>query len=158
MNCTQCGQQVSETTRFCPSCGTPVGATPVSSAPVSSAPISSTPVRGTRIGGAPSKPESRGKLVAILGGVGLLLIIAAGVWYIKRPQPGSSTVALQTTQPTGGDPGKATPAQISGFDWSGLSPEQLQSARAALDEAIAKEERARASSSNAAPADAKSTP
>jgi hypothetical protein len=51
---------------------------------------------------------------------------------------------------------KIAPAQIIGFDWSGLSPEQLQSARAALDEAIAKEEQSRAGISKAAHAGGKS--
>ena len=132
MNCFKCGQQVSDTARFCPGCGTPIG-------------------------GGPSRPTPRGRLIAILGGVALLLIAAAVVWFIKRPQPGGSASALPA-QPTGGDSVKIAPEQISGFDWSGLSPEQLQSARAALDEAIAKEERARASTSNAAPADGKNTP
>ena len=44
MNCIKCGQQVSDTARFCPSCGTPVG-------------------------GGPSRPTTRGRLIAILGGV-----------------------------------------------------------------------------------------
>jgi hypothetical protein len=133
MNCTKCGQPVSDTAHFCPGCGTPVG-------------------------GGPSRPTTGGRLIAILGGaVALLLIAAAAVWFIKRPQPSGSAAALQA-QPAAPDSPKIAPAQIGGFDWSGLSPEQLQSARAALDEAIAKEERARAGASNPAPADGKNTP
>ena len=143
MNCVKCGQQVSDTARFCPSCGTPVG-------------------------GGPSRPTTRGRLIAILGGVAVLLIAAAVVWFIKRPQTDGSAAALPAQPagsaaplpalPIGGDSVKIAPAQIGGFDWSGLSPEQLQSARAALDEAIAKEEGARARTSNAPLGDGKNTP
>jgi hypothetical protein len=134
MNCIKCGQQIPETARFCPGCGTPVG-------------------------GGRSKPEIRRRLIAIIGGgVAVLLLIAAAMLYMTRPQP-SAAVAPQTQTP-GGDSVKAqiTPAQITGFDWSGLSPEQLLSARAALDEAIAKEEQSRAGISNAAHAGGKSVP
>jgi hypothetical protein len=136
MNCIKCGQQIPETARFCPGCGTPVG-------------------------GGRSKPEIRRRLIAIIGGgVAVLLLIAAAIVYMKRPQPGAvAAVAPQTLTP-GADSVKAqiTPAQITGFDWSGLSAEQLQSARAALDEAIAKEEQSRAGISNAAHAGGKSVP
>ena len=136
MNCIKCAQEVSETARFCPACGTPVG-------------------------DGRSRPEIRRRLTIIGGGVAVLLIGAGAIFYIERPQPG--VVAAVTLQPPGGDsakiaPAQITPAQIAGFDWSGLSPEQLQSARAALDEAIAKEEQSRAGISKAAHAGGKSTP
>jgi hypothetical protein len=132
MNCIKCGQEVSETARFCPACGTPVG------------------------GGRPGT-EIRRRLIAIIGGgVAALVIVAAAVLYIKRPQPSVVPAVTPQAQPPGGDSVKIAPAQIIGFDWSGLSPEQLQSARAALDEAIAKEEQSRAGISKAAHAGGKS--
>ena len=138
MNCIKCAQEVSETARFCPACGTPVG-------------------------GGRSRPEIRRRLTIIGGGVAVLLILAAAIWYIKRPQPSVVPAVTLQAQPPGGDsakiaPAQITPAQIAGFDWSGLSPEQLQSARAALDEAIAKEEQSRAGISKAAHAGGKSAP
>ena len=137
MKCIKCGQEVSETARFCPACGTPVG-------------------------GGRSGPEIRRRRIALIGGgVAVLLIGAAAIFYIERPRP--SVVPAVTLQPPGGDsakiaPAQITPAQIAGFDWSGLSPEQLQSARAALDEAIAKEEQSRAGISKAAHDGGKSAP
>jgi hypothetical protein len=139
MNCIKCGQEVSETARFCPACGTPVG-------------------------GGRSRPETRRRLIAIIGGgVVVLLIVAAAMLYFKRPQPSVVPAVTLQAQPPGGEsakiaPAQITPAQIAGFDWSGLSPEQLQSARAALDEAIAKEEQSRAGISKAAHAGGKSAP
>jgi hypothetical protein len=139
MNCNKCGQEVSETTHFCPACGTPVGA-------------------------GRSRPEIRRRLIAIIGGgVAVLLIVVVAMLYIKRPQPSVVSAVTPQAQPPGGDsakiaPAQVTPAQIIGFDWSGLSPEQLQSARAALDEAIAKEEQSRAGISKAAHAGGTSTP
>ena len=123
MNCIKCGQQLSETARFCPLCGTPV------------------------VGGR-SRAEIRRRLI-IGGGVAVLLVVASAVLFFKRPQPSVVPVVAPQAQPPGGDspkiaPAQITPAQIAGFDWSGLSPEQLQSARTALDEAIAKEEQGRA--------------
>lgn len=135
MNCTKCGEQVLETARFCPACGTPVG------------------------GADASKAQRRGGLIAMVGGaLAVVLIAAAALVYVKRPQPSVAPAVALQAQAAGGDAAKATPAQIAGFDWSGLSPEQLQAARAALDAAIAKEEQGRLGKSNAAHADGKSVP
>jgi hypothetical protein len=135
MNCTKCGEQVLETARFCPACGTPVG------------------------GADASKVQSRGRLIAMLGGaLAVVIIAAAALFYAKRPQPSVAPAVAPQAQAPGGDAAKTTPAQIAGFDWSGLSPEQLQAARAALDAAIAKEEQGRLGKSNAAHADGKSVP
>jgi uncharacterized membrane protein len=139
MNCIKCGQEISETARFCPACGTPVD-------------------------GGRSRPEIRRILIAMIGGgVAVLLIVAAAMLYIRRPQPSVVPAVTLQAQPPDGDsariaPSQITPAQIIGFDWSGLGPEQLQSARAALDEAIAKEEESRTGISKAAHAGGKSAP
>ena len=139
MKCIKCGQEVSETARFCPACGTPVG-------------------------GGRSGPEIRRRRIALIGGgVAVLLIGAAAIFYIERPRPSVVPAVTLQAQPPGGDsaniaPSQITPAQIAGFDWSGLNPEQLQLARAALDEAIAKEEQSRAGISKAAHAGGNSAP
>jgi len=135
MNCTKCGEQVLETARFCPACGTPVG------------------------GAGPSKAQSRARLIAMIGGaLAVVVIAAAALFFINRPKPGVAPAVAPQAQAPGGDTAKMTPAQITGFDWPCLSPEQLQAARAALDAAIAKEEQGRLGKSNAAHPDGKSVP
>lgn len=135
MNCIKCGEPLPATARFCPACASPV------------------PGKLRAAGGpAQSTLEARRRRVAIVGGVGaaVALAIVAAFIYFKRGQPSAAPDTAPQPQASGADSAKVTPAQAAGFDWSGLNPEQLQAARAALDAAIAKEEQTRPGNSKAA--------
>jgi hypothetical protein len=143
MNCIKCGEPLPATARFCPACAAPV------------------PGNLRAAGGAAqSTLQARRRRIAIVGGVGAAVGVAivAALIYLNRAQPGvapgvaPSVVpgTAQQAQASGADSAKVTPAQAAGFDWSGLNPDQLQAARAALDEAIAKEEQTRKGNSKAA--------
>ncbi|HMD72321.1 MAG TPA: zinc ribbon domain-containing protein [Steroidobacteraceae bacterium] len=134
MNCSKCGAPLPATARFCPACAAPVAG-------------------NLRAAGGTDQSalEARRRRIAIVGGIGAAVAVAivAAFMNLNRTQP----VAPPTPQPaqaSGADSAKVTPAQAAGFDWSGLDPEQLQAARAALDEAIAKEEQTRPGNSKAA--------
>jgi zinc ribbon protein len=134
MNCIKCGEPLPPTARFCPSCAAPVAGN----------------LRGAG-GDALSTLEARRRRIAIAGAVGaaVAVAIAAAFIYLKRTPPVAPGAAPQVQAPNA-DSAKVSPAQAAGFDWSGLNPEQLQAARAALDEAIAKEEQTRPGNSKTA--------
>lgn len=135
MNCIKCGGQLLETARFCPACGTPVGGA--------------------------SRPQIRARLLVIGGVAAVVGIAIVGVLLFlnRTPPTAAAPVAVPQAPAPVADTAKIASAQIPGFDWSGLSPEQLQAARAALDQAIAKEEQGRTAKSGAAvPAAGKTAP
>ena len=127
MNCIKCGEPLPATARFCPACAAPVAGN----------------LRAAG-GAAQSTLETRRRRIAIAGGVGaaVAVAIAAAFIYLNRTPP-VAPGAAQQIEASGADSVRVTPAQAAGFDWSGLNPDQLQSARAALDQAIAKEEQSR---------------
>jgi zinc ribbon protein len=134
MNCIKCGEPLPPTARFCPSCAAPVAGNLRSAG-----------------GAAQSTREAGRRRIVIAGAAGaaVAVAIAAAVIYLKRAPPVAPGVVPQVQAPNA-DSAKLTPAQAAGFDWSGLDPEQLQAARAALDEAIAKEEQTRPGNSKTA--------
>jgi hypothetical protein len=113
--------------RFCPACGAPVDAAGAAAQP-------STP------------SASRRPLIAVIGGI-LLAAIAVSAYVVFKPAPtpavGAGAPLAQAQAPDAGTATPPSPAS-AGFDWSGLSPEELQAARLALDAAIATEEQAAA--------------
>lgn len=113
--------------RFCPACAAPIPGNSRANGPA-----------------AQSTLQARRRRIAIAGGVGAAVAIAivAALVYFKRAEPVAPGAAQPAPAPRA-DSAKVTPAQAAGFDWSGLNPEQLQAARAALDAAIAKEEQTR---------------
>jgi len=129
MNCIKCGGQLLETARFCPACGTPVGGA--------------------------SRPQIRARLL-VIGGVAALVAVAiiVALLFLNRAPPTAASPAAAPSaavpQAPVADSARITASQVTGFDWSGLSPEQLQAARAALDQAIAREEQGRTAKSGAA--------
>jgi len=132
MNCIKCGTPLPDTARFCPACAAPVDAS-----------------LGAESGAVQSVSQRRRRRLMFAGGAVVALGIgAAALVYFMRPSPiVPPTASAQVTRET---VVKLTPAQVTGFDWSGLSPEQLEAARAALDQAIAKEEQTRPGNSQAA--------
>ncbi len=127
MNCIRCGEPLPATARFCPACAAPVA-------------------ENLRGGAGPPQLElqRRRRRIAIAGGIGaaLALVLIGALIVLKPMRPNLAPGGAPAAQPPRAETATMTPAQIAGFDWSGLSPEQLQAARAALDEAIAKEEQA----------------
>ena len=113
--------------RFCPACAAPIPGNLRTTGPE-----------------AQSALQARRRRIAIDGGVGAAVAVAIVSAFVnfKRTQT-AAPVATQQPEASGADSAKVTPAQAAGFDWSGLNPEQLQAARAALDAAIAKEEQTR---------------
>jgi hypothetical protein len=143
MNCVKCGTPLLEGARFCQSCGTSVAeAVPAAVA---------------------QNPVQRHKRTLIAAGLaGGVIVIAIGVLLFIRHQSGTPEPAAATTQPTASAPAPGsseTPAVASatatasgGFEWSGLSPDEVIAARAALDQAITKEEKDAAPGTQGVPA------
>jgi len=133
MNCIRCGALLPAAARFCPACAAPID-------------------EGLRGDGGEAEAElqRRRRRVAIAGGGGALVALGIGAavfFYVGR-----APTTIRASAPAAAPRANAaplTPAQVTGFDWSGLTPEQLQAARAALDEAIAKEEQPRPGNSQA---------
>ena len=126
----KCGGSVPAAARFCPGCGTAVAD------------------RGTAAGSTDdyAKRSRTRRLLGIFGGVIILGLIAAAALFFARRQPPLEQTAIAPVgeKPPGENSAKPTPQMPAGFDWSGLTAEQLLAARAALDEAIAKEEQSTA--------------
>jgi hypothetical protein len=101
----------------------------------------------------PANAGPRRRLIAVIAGVIVLAAIAAAAffWGKPAPAPAVSAGAPQDKTPQGSTDKPASPVN-AGFDWSGLSPEELHAARLALDAAIAKEEQAAAAKAAAATA------
>jgi hypothetical protein len=155
MFCIKCGGSVPTTARFCPACGSSVVDSSGAAAP------------------AKRPPQSGKKLIAVIAGIAIVCaVVAAVMLHARRQQQDDQTVsaaaaAPQSTIAQSADPQTAAPSDavtkpaqtIEGFDWSGLSPEELLAARQALDAAIAKEEQNSAKNAGASqPAGAPSTP
>jgi hypothetical protein len=100
-------------------------------------------------------PGRRGA-VALIAGV---LVVAGGalaVILVRHPAAPPPTAAQPAAQPAAGTEAPATASSLAtGFEWSGLSPDQIRDARSALDAAIAREEQtaAHASAGSAATKD-----
>ena len=130
MYCTKCGGPVPEAAHFCPGCGTAV-------ADGGTAAVS--------IDDSAKRRHSR-RWLGILGGAMILGLLAAAALFVTRrqPPPPAQSAIVPVGAPQENAPGenssKPVPQVVAGFDWSGLTAEQLLAARAALDEAIAKEE------------------
>jgi hypothetical protein len=142
MYCMKCGGSVPASARFCPGCGTAVAAGETGAGSTSSPP---------GIADDAKRRHTR-RLLGIVGGVIILGLTAAAALFVSRrpPQPQQTAIA-SVSAPQEKAPGEnsvqPTPQEVAGFDWSGLTAEQLHAARAALDEAIAKEEQSTANSS-----------
>jgi hypothetical protein len=145
MYCMKCGGPVPAAARFCPGCGIAVadGGTAAGSTepPVSAAP-------------AEIKRGHTRRLLGIFGGIIVLGLVAAAALIIARRQPPLEQTAIVPVgappeKPPGETPATLTPQVVAGFDWSGFTAEQLLAARAALDEAIAKEEQGTAKDKSA---------
>jgi hypothetical protein len=130
----KCGGSVPAAASFCPGCGTAVAD------------------GGTAAGSTDDYAKRRRtrRLLGIFGGVIILGLIAAAALFVARRQPPlqQQTAIVPVGTPLEKAPGenstKPTSQAVAGFDWSGLTAEQLLAARAALDEAIAKEEQSTA--------------
>ena len=129
----KCGGSVPTAAHFCPGCGTAVADA------------------GTASGssGDFAKRTHTRRWLGILAGVIILGVMAAAALFVARRQPALEHSAIVPTGvPQANAPGensaKPAPQVVAGFDWSGLTAEQLLAARAALDEAIAKEEQSTA--------------
>jgi hypothetical protein len=154
MYCVNCGGPIPSTARFCGTCGSPIDQD--RGEPASAGTSSQSPVT----------PATRGadkKLIAIIAGVVIgAAAIAALLLHSRAQQQGvpAAAAATSASQDTAPSAAAVTPAAtIAGFDWSGLSPEELQAARAALDAAIAREEQSNAKNPGASqPPSAPSTP
>jgi hypothetical protein len=91
------------------------------------------------------------RTLIVAGLAGGVIVVAIGVLLFIRHRTGAPepAAAAAMTQPTGLAPGSSeTPVVASaaaavsgGFEWSGLSPDEVIAARAALDQAITKEEK-----------------
>jgi hypothetical protein len=126
MYCTKCGGLAPTTARFCPACGTAVDAA------------------GAAPSHAGAKRGFKRWLIAVIGAI-VVAAVAAATYFVVKPAPApvAGVIASQDRAPEASVAKPGSPA-TPGFDWSGLSPEELQSARLALDAAIAKEEQAAA--------------
>jgi hypothetical protein len=152
--CMKCGGLVPAAARFCPACGTAVADGETATGSTISPPGNADD----------AKRRHTRRLLGIVGGVIIVGFIAAAaliVWR-RQPQPEQTALVPDSAPPEkapGENSAQLTPREMAGFDWSGLTAEQLHAARAALDEAIAKEEQSAAKSSGAVQtADGKSVP
>ena len=148
MFCIKCGGSIPTTARFCPACGNPVSEGGGQTASAQRPPQS---------GVAPEKRSANTRLIALIAGIAIVCAaIAAVLLHPRRQTPdaaGSATPAVAPSEAVA----KPT-STIAGFDWSGLSPEELLAARAALDAAIAKEEQSSAKSPSSLQPASASTP
>lgn len=158
MFCITCGGSIPTTARFCPACGTPVSQSGGQTEPVQRPPQSAV---------APEKQGANKRLIAIIAGIAIVGAAIAAVLLNTRSQQqtgqaaGAAVTATQAAapEPAASSENVVKPAStLAGFDWSGLSPEELLAARAALDAAIAKEEQSAQNRATSQPASAPSTP
>jgi len=96
---------------------------------------------------APANGGSKRWRIAVIGAIVVAAVAASATaaYFVVKPAPAppAGGIASQDRMPEASVAKPASPAS-PGYDWSGLSPEELQSARLALDAAIAKEEQAAA--------------
>jgi hypothetical protein len=164
MYCVKCGAQLGGSQRFCVGCGTPVDVAPVTAARPATTQRAATPQRAAPTQRPARQPGSRGPwVILVIAGVAIIAIVAAFVVQQRLrsaappsaatpqeplPQPAAPP---QPVPPQSVAPPPAAPAD-AGFDWTGLSREELLAARSALDAAIAREEQQRTAPAGGKPA------
>jgi hypothetical protein len=164
MVCRQCGASIDETSRFCKACGTgtAIGIGPAAAsgtpsgtelrAPVSAAvtePVSQPPPQmqappppvqvAPPLQVAPA-PASRRPVYALVGVVILAGIVIAAVIAYRHTRSVSAAAATAAASTGAANAPAAADAAADQYRWTGLSEEQIQAARGALDAAIAHEE------------------
>jgi predicted nucleic acid-binding Zn ribbon protein len=122
MNCSKCAAPLPDTARFCLACGAAVA-------------------------DSDARPKHlRWRTTAVLMAGVMLLIVVGAVLFARStkrlspPPPAAITQERAPTQAPAPGAAQPAPATVDGYDWSGLSPEELIAARKSLDAAIAREE------------------
>src|ERR1700683_3007214 len=139
MLCRQCGASIDDSSRFCKSCGTgtaigvgqATAAGTESAAAVSAAatePVAPAPV-------APA-PVPRRQVYAIAGGAIVAGIVAAAVIVYMHTKSAPATPSTAAASTGAANAPAAADASADQYRWTGLTEDQIQAERSALDAAI----------------------
>ena len=149
MLCPKCGASIDDSSRFCQSCGTGTAINVGKTAEVSSAAIGAvSPTEAppapasapTPVSAAASAPAARQAKIASVGAALVAGIVAAAVIFYMHTKSTPATPSTAAASAAAANATAAANAAADDYRWTGLTEDQIQAERTALDAAIAHEE------------------